>query len=237
MTTFQEIKSNFKFLEENFDFKIINEETTKIFDLDFQYEIVSYMNRFVQIEIGKGDGLVGSEIGLEIRKLKNGIPVEYNHSNGVINLEELRLLSQKLNHEKRITQTSGFENVSKLLKLNIIHLTTKDWFNEKIVEQIKINTRVKRDEKIKEIQKQNMDFLKSKGFDFIKSNDTISSFEYWNAPFIIFSNGKEELTIKDETDVRTNYFYYHIYLTNREMEAVSTFHIEGVIHKIRELVK
>ena len=237
MTIFQIIKSNFNFLEESFDFKIVNEETTKIFDLDFQFEIVSYKNRFVQIEIGKGVGLVGSEIGLEIRTLKNGIPVDYNHSNEAINLEELRLLSQKLNKEIETNQISDFKNLAELVKLNISHLTTKDWFNEEMVEQVKLNTRVKRDEKIKEIQKQNKDFLKSKGFDFIKSNDTISSFEYWNAPFITFSNGKEELTIKDETDVRENYFYYHIYLTNREMEVASKFQLEKVKDKIRELVK
>ncbi len=237
MTIFQIIKSQFQFLQRDFNFEIVNEETTGFFALDYQFKIVSYINNFVQIEIGKGEGLSGSSIALEIRKLKNGIPVEYNHSEGAINLEELIKLTQETNNRKDEILISDFERLANLLKINMKFLTTKEWFKEDRIKKIKINTRVLRNERIVEIEKLNRAYLNSKGFKFLKSNDTISSFEFWDGPFIIFSNGTEKLIVKDETDFRDNYFYFHIHLTNKKMKAVSKFEIEKIGNEIKALVQ
>ena len=238
MTTFQKIKSTFKFLEKDFDFKVADEVTTEVFDFDYQFEIVAFANKYVVIEIGYGGSLFQNEIGLEMRKLQNGVPVGYNHANLSVNLEELIQYTQKHHPEETLSKNDSLEHLAEILKRYILHLTTDDWFNTEALKVIKSDTQVYRNETIKAIEDSNEELLNAKGFKFLKSNDTISSFEYWENPFIVFSSGKETLTIKDNTCIKDNYFYYHIYLTKGKMRSVEKLgnYIEKIGHEISVLL-
>lgn len=235
MDTIQIIRSKFSFLVEEFNFRKVKEETKEITALDYQFEVVHYSNQFVLIEIGGSDGLGGYSIGLEIRRIKNGTPADYNDIQKSVNLQDLQKLTAKINNENEITYVANFDDLASLLKKNIHYFTSNNWYTESILKKIKEDKKYDFDKTLNQIEEANKEFLNANDFNFLKSNKTISSFEVSEHSFFTYSNGLKKLTVEYNVDVREQYFCYHIYFTGGNFKGVPC--IENVVQVVGEEIK
>lgn len=110
--------------------------------------------------------------------------------------------------------------------------------------EVKRPSPISQDKILVEIEALNKEFLNDKGFYFIKSDKTLSreeleSYDYLGDPFFIYSNGETNLTVVDSTDVREQYFYYHIYFKGEgidEIKGISRFE-KNIIEKISKIIE
>lgn len=240
MKYFDQIKSNFSFLEKEHDFKIIEEKKYPISAHDYEFEVVSYLNDFVMIEIGGGDGLTGSAIDCEIRKHQNGSPVPYHHSTDAINYRLLIELNS-LSFRKKFEDDSGFDRLANLIKQNMNSFKTDQWFLETFVKGFKDRVQIIPNKTLVEVEKANKGFLNERGFIKVKSNQTVSSFEHVDNEFFTYSNGEKELTVTYEFDLKDQYSCYHIIFTGEELQGVfpkrnRTETVSSITEIVRRLV-
>ncbi|MEL6941452.1 MAG: hypothetical protein AAFO82_02195, partial [Bacteroidota bacterium] len=97
---------------------------------------------------------------------------------GAINLNVLIELTKINNKQHQQNYPSNFNGLVKILRQHIDCLTTPNWFQTEAVKKAKEVKENWSDEILQIAETKNKDFLNSKGFYFLKSNNTISSFEY-----------------------------------------------------------
>lgn len=215
MNNFNLIKLIFSFLVEDYGFKLLETITNEPSDYDYQFDIVVYGNEYIWIEIGIGEGLGASDaVEMEVRQLVNGVPSRYNHPTQTINLAQLLELTIK------DQEVEDLDDLAIVVREHIGKWAAGGWYSNEALERAKKEDNLWSNKTLDNVEKELEEWFKDHGFYFVKSSQTISTFEVADGPFFMYSNGKKRLKVKYECDVRDQYFCYHIHLTGAPLQGI-----------------
>lgn len=225
------IKHNFQFLVNEYNFKIVNEENKLIYLSRGLFDIVRYKNDFSLIEIG-ADSTENTLI--EIRKYRNSQLVNYGDT--IFNLNLNTLISLVHNDDDSKNTSTSISILSKIIEDNIVYFTSDKWFNEEEIKLIK-NKFYWKNKILEEVDLQNKELLLSKGYKFHQSNNTIPSFDVdeFGGPFYIYKNSLNELKIEYVSDIKDQYFCYHIEFNNKLVKGL--FYSNNIVELISDEIE
>ena len=228
---FDSIKNHFHFLEKNYAFEIIKEESKLIHLSAGLCYIVHYKNKYTYIEVGAFNL---NHVYLEIRKFNNGKLANYGDEVYNINTKTLKKLL--FNDEESLKLTFPLESLSKTIKEQIHYFISNFWFDSEKIKSINSTFHWKY-ATLEEIILKNSNFLESKGYTFYKSNNTLSSFDAteFEGPFYEFKNGENIIRIEYVMDVREQYFCFHLVFNQKLTKGI--FNQKDIINLITEELK
>lgn len=227
-TPLEDIKTAFRFLITEYNFKLVKTETNENFKAKY-FAIYSNDNSKLQLEIC-GDT---SWFHCEIRRLINGQPAKYSDSHNCIGFTDLAVLESNNNYEHLDYYAGGgiglkgvLENTSKLFKRHQSFFTTDNWVDIKKIEQLKDDGFEKkfgrRPDHSKptffgELKKQATTLLTDNNYKLHVDSDELSPFDSSGmVNYLIFRKGNKTIKIA-ERDWRDVYFIYYISVDSKKV--------------------
>jgi hypothetical protein len=227
-TPLDKIKSTFRFLINDYGFKLIKTENRE--DFKARYFLI-YRNddSKLQLEIC-GDT---SWFHCEIRRLLNGQPAKYNDKDNCIGFESLAILESNNKYEHfdyYAGGTTGLEgvlvNTANLFKRHKVFLTTNTWIDVKKVEQLcddefqkKFGSRPDHNQPtfFGELKKQVTAILSENGYKLLIDSDELSPFDNSSmVSYLTLKKGSKQIKIT-QVDWRDEYYIYRIEVNNKKI--------------------